>query len=461
MGNKDFKIFGKDFQYRLIKQIILDKKFAASIIPILNPNYFDDSDLRILVSVIINAFTKDDIHLNYETLKIRVLSHDFVKGDMLIDRFNHLIEAVKEKDDNDFMNVREIAILFCKKQELKKAVDKVSKIIEKDDLEEYLTCEMIIKEALSKGVIEDNTVMLDDDIDETLSDDFREVIPTKITGFDVSLGGGLGKGELGLVIAPLGTGKTTLATYFCGSAMAENKTAVQIFFEDSPKQIRRKHLARWSGISLNDLNEKRDEVKERFNEFKQTTSGQVILQKFSSSGTKMTDIRKFLNKLISNGVDIGLVTIDYIDCIVSTKSYTSEYGGEGDTMRECETLADDLQIPMWVFTQGNRQSITSEVVTSDQIAGSIKKAQIGHFIASIAKSLEQKEQKRATISVLKSRFGDDGQIFENISFDNGKLVIDTDSSTNMVSFLDKKHQKEEKQLDLLRRLAERKNKKQD
>ncbi len=461
MGDKNFKSFGKDFQYRLIKQIIQDKKFATSIIPILNPNFFEEDDLKILVSVIINAFNKDSIHLNYETLKIRLLSHDLVKGDMMVDRMNHLVETIKEKDDNDFMNIREIAILFCKKQELKKAVDKVSKIIENDNLEEYLTCELIIKEALSKGVAEDNTVMLDDDLEETLSDDFREVTATKITGFDISLGGGLGKGELGLVIAPLGTGKTTLATYFCGSAMAENKVAVQIFFEDSPKQIRRKHLARWTGISLNDLNENREEVVRVFNEFKSKSSGQVILKKFSSSGTKMSDIRNYLNKLISNGIDVGLVTIDYIDCIVSTKSYNSEYGGEGDTMRECETLADELQIPMWVFTQGNRQSITSEVVTTDQIAGSIKKAQIGHFIASIAKTLEQKDQKRATISVLKSRFGDDGKIFENIVFDNGRLIIDTDSSTNMVSFLDKKNEKEEKQMDLVRRLAEKRAQKQN
>ena len=36
---------GKDFQYRLIQQIIVDPKFGESIVDILKPNYFDDSFL--------------------------------------------------------------------------------------------------------------------------------------------------------------------------------------------------------------------------------------------------------------------------------------------------------------------------------------------------------------------------------------------------------------------------------
>jgi hypothetical protein len=59
------------------------------------------------------------------------------------------------------------------------------------------------------------------------------------------------------------------------------------------------------------------------------------------------------------------------------------------------------------------------------MGGSLKKAQIAHFIMSIGKTLEQKEQKVATISILKNRLGSDGMIFQNCKFDNGLLEIDT------------------------------------
>ena len=82
------------------------------------------------------------------------------------------------------------------------------------------------------------------------------------------------------------------------------------------------------------------------------------------------------------------------------------------------------------------------------IGGSIKKGQIGHFIISIAKTLEQKEAGTATLAILKSRFGKDGVIFEDILFDNGTLKIDTDISSD-VSFLDFEKGEEKKKSNLV------------
>ena len=75
--------------------------------------------------------------------------------------------------------------------------------------------------------------------------------------------------------------------------------------------------------------------------------------------------------------------------------------------------------------------------------GSIKKAQVGHVIISVAKTLQQKEMKLATIAITKSRIGDDGVVFENCKFDNGTLEIDTESS---VTFLGLEEQTEERKL---------------
>ena len=62
------------------------------------------------------------------------------------------------------------------------------------------------------------------------------------------------------------------------------------------------------------------------------------------------------------------------------------------------------------------------------MGGSIKKGQIGHFIVSIAKTLDQKENGTATMAILKSRFGKDGVVFENIRFDNASIQIDMGNS---------------------------------
>ena len=87
------------------------------------------------------------------------------------------------------------------------------------------------------------------------------------------------------------------------------------------------------------------------------------------------------------------------------------------------------------------------------MGGSIKKAQVGHVIISVAKSLQQKEMKLATIAITKSRIGDDGIVFENCKFDNGMLEIDTESS---VTFLGIEDNKEEKNRQRVKDLLEKK-----
>jgi hypothetical protein len=105
----------------------------------------------------------------------------------------------------------------------------------------------------------------------------------------------------------------------------------------------------------------------------------------------------------------------------------------------------------------HNSSIASEVVTTDQMGGSIKKAQVGHVIITVAKSLQQKEMNLATIAITKSRIGKDGIIFENCKFDNGMLEIDTEQS---VTFLGHEEQKEEKNRNRIKELLEKKRQKE-
>jgi hypothetical protein len=90
------------------------------------------------------------------------------------------------------------------------------------------------------------------------------------------------------------------------------------------------------------------------------------------------------------------------------------------------------------------------------MGGSIKKAQVGHVIISVAKSLQQKEMKLATIAITKSRIGDDGVVFENCKFDNGMLDIDVESSMTFLGLEDKKEEANKQRIkDLLQKRKER------
>ena len=126
-------------------------------------------------------------------------------------------------------------------------------------------------------------------------------------------------------------------------------------------------------------------------------------------------------------------------------------------MRGFEAMCHELNIVGWTATQGNRSSISSDVVTTDQMGGSIKKAQVGHVIITVAKSLQQKELNLATIAITKSRIGKDGVVFENCKFNNEMLDIDTESTT---TFLGLEEQKEERNRNRIKEIMEQRKQKQ-
>ena len=429
---KNLGYLGYSFQIKLVKQMIEDIKFSESIIDIISPNYFDNEYIRLIIASVKDYKDSYETIPTYDTIKQIIKAE--VRRDIARESALEMVKEVINSDSKDCLHTQEVAIKFCKQQELKKANQKIQKILDTGDFDRYEECEEILKQALTIGDVTDDGIDVFHAIEDVLSDDFRSPIQTGIVGLDNLMDGGLSKGELGVILAPFGVGKTTLVTRMANTAYNLGYNVVQIFFEDNPKVIQRKHITCWTEIPLNELTENREQVKEILPRFK-SKEGNLILKKMASDGTTIPQIRQYLRKLTSNGMKPDVVFVDYIDCIAPTKQFKDEWSGEGNVMRQFETMISELDIVGWTAIQGNRSSIGANVVQADMIGGSIKKGQIGHFIVSVAKTLEQKEEGRATMAILKSRFGKDGVIFEDILFDNGTLVIDTNDSSD-VSFLD-------------------------
>jgi len=237
------------------------------------------------------------------------------------------------------------------------------------------------------------------------------------------------------------THNTTVLTKICNHAFNLGYNVLQIFFEDNPKIIQRKHFTLWTGIAPDELSFHKDVVMEKVRDIKENVTNKLILKKYASDTLTMNQIKNQIRKMIAEGTKIDMISLDYIDCVVPDKNLGDEWKSEGSVMRGFEAMCHELDVAGWTATQGNRSSISSDVVTTDQMGGSIKKAQVGHVIITVAKSLQQKEMKLATIAITKSRIGRDGVVFENCKFDNELMEIDTESS---VTFLGLEEQKEER-----------------
>ena len=453
---KNFEYLGNNFQIQLLNQIIVDKDFSQSIIDVIENGYFENKYFKIIIQMIKEYYKKYNHTPSFDTLEQVTKSElqQQIAAKVVLDTIKKIQEA--PIDGVDF--VQEKALKFCKQQELQKVMTRAQKIIDGGEFENYDTLEEMVREALLVG--SKDTSMLDvfSNLDQVLEDDYRHPIPMGIPGIDRLLKGGLAKGEIGVILAPTGVGKSTVLTKISNHAFNLGFNVLQIFFEDNPKVIQRKHFTLWTKIHPDELSEKKDEVMNSVNEIKNTMNNELILKKLPSDTKTMLQIKNEIRKIIADGTKIDMVVLDYIDCIVPDKNLGDEWKSEGSVMRAFEAMCHEMNIVGWTATQGNRSSISSDVVTTDQMGGSIKKAQVGHVIISVAKSLQQKEMKLATIAITKSRIGDDGVVFENCKFDNAMLEIDTESTT---TFLGLEEQKEERQRQRVKELLEKRKQRQE
>jgi len=432
---------GKEFQLKLLYKILTDFDFGNNIITYLTPSYFDTSYSKKFVDVITKyykSYGKVPSILDNtidEEIRYRYKNNETDKDILLkltekIRRRYNKIQKGELPPSNE-ENVEKIIWIFIKQQEMKKfALSVINSITDYniEDVDRVVFLENELKKIYDIGVEEDFGVEAMSNIEEVLKKDYRAPIPTGIGKLDEVMNNGLGVGEYAVIIAPLGVGKTTLLTKIANNAFECGKNVLQIIFEDTVKQVQRKHFAIWTGVKLSemDIDDKNEEAKNTMLKLSQKDrNNYLVIKKFVQEGITINDIKVWINSFYKkHGFRFNLIILDYIDCVESHKNNKGDtLKDELDVIKAFEAMVDEYNVPGWTAIQGNRSSLTTELVSTDQIGGNIKRAQKSHFIMSIAKSSLQKIQKRANISILKSRIGKDGRDFFNVEFDNDSMHI--------------------------------------
>lgn len=244
------------------------------------------------------------------------------------------------------------------------------------------------------------------------------------------------------------THNTSMTTAMASHAALSGHKVLQIVFEDRIKQIQRKHIGRLTGVEAKDLSkaENIELVKETLKKYQDdgVLKENLRIVKFPSGEKTARQIKAFIVKLINSGFKPDLVILDYFECLEHEGgSSMNDYEKEGKTMRFFEAMAGELDIAMWIPSQGTKDSINAELITMDKIGGSVKKAQIAHVILSIARTVDDIANNKATIAILKNRAGKSGKVFNNVDFNNGTCIISTDSVDEFDSLFAKKKNQED------------------
>ena len=408
-----FEKFGNNFQLRLLHYLIADKEFAASVLDILKPEFFSNDHYKTLLSMLISHFEKYHTMPSFDNVET-MISTD-LKDSVEIEYLQDVVKKLRDttdKTDKDF--VEDKAIEFCKQQAMVNAIQECVPLIGREDYDSIFT---LIQSALNAGSSRDDG---HDYFDMAMLRRMGERNPIA-TGFpllDSYLAGGLGAGELGIILAGTGVGKSMMLVYLAAEAVKQGLNVLYYTLELSDDLVALRLDSKLTGIHLSDLlNDSkglhREKVDAKLKMVVKKTSKQpkIIIKEYPTRAASITTIRTHLLKLQHKGFVPDVIIVDYADIMKPISGYKEKRYELESNVEQLRAIAGEMKIPVWTASQTNREGLDTSVVGLKTISESLAKAMVADVIISVGRDSELIENDEACYYLVKNRFGSDKVVF--------------------------------------------------
>ena len=420
-----FSQYNKNFQEKILQGLLSDKTWAMQMVEVMRHDFFELRYLEYLCEKYFAYFAE------YRCFPTQVLLISIIKdalnedGDILLrDQIvSYLIRMKENPNPNDLAYVKEKALDFCKRQAFKEALEESVNLITTGEFEHVIT---LMKNAVSIGM--PNTVGHDffEDMEARFLKIQRAVCPTGLAELDSRevLNGGLGRGEIGVVVANTGVGKSHWLVAMGANAMRNGKNVLHYTFELTEQAVGLRYDANLCNISASDVIDHKKTVQDYYS--KNEGLGRLIIKEYPTGSASVVSIRNHIEKLSFRNFKPSVIIVDYADIMRSTKSYDSLRHELKLIYEELRNMAMEMSIPIWTASQANRDSANSDIVGLENMSEAYGKAMVADFVVSISRKATEKSTGAGRLFIAKNRAGKDGIVFP----------IHIDTATSKISVLD-------------------------
>jgi replicative DNA helicase len=363
--------YGYAFQIKVITSLLTDKSFLQQIADIMNPKYFESDANNWIVQTILDYQKEYKASPTLEVMKVKMekVDHDVLKEQIVA----HLKDAWKFTESTDLEYIKDQALDFCKNQEIKKAILGSVELLKNGD---YEGIKVTVDNALKAGADKDIGHDYMTSIEERYTDAVRHVQPTPWEVINELTDGGLGKGELGVMVAPAGIGKSWALMNIGADAVKKGKKVLHYTLE---------------------LNE-------------------------AYVGLRYDSVI-----CIMQGKKPDVIIVDYADLL---RGHGQEKRHELEGIYEdLRGMAGEYEIPVWTASQANRSALEEDVIDASKVSESYGKVMVADFVLSLSRKVQDKLAGTGRWHVIKNRFGPDGiTLPSKMNTSNGQFNIYTDTS---------------------------------
>ncbi len=433
MADQDnFSKYDKQFQLKILSLITTNyKNFLTDYIDCIKVDYFEIESLRWIVNKIkvyydnykcappllyFKEQIKDEVRKDFQT----ILAKDVLNMYKLIENGHSELEWVFDESST-----------FLKNQAVKDAIINSVDMLGKGDFEGI---KAIINESMNIGNGDDLGMDYFEEINDRYEQNHRDPVRTPWGVINEITNGGLGRGELGILVAGPATGKTWALCRLGSEALRMGLNVVHYTLELSKYVTGYRYDSIFTELDNSKLFYVKTEVIDTITKLKKKDNlGKLIIKQYPTKGASVTNILANIKKIQLMKWNPDMIIIDYGDLLLPSrviKGQDNSYHTSGGIYEEIRGLASELNMAVWSASQVERNGTKEDVIEGTHIAESFKKIHIADLAISISRKKEDIPTKTARYHIIKNRNGVDKVTYEGILDPSiGKIEIFPTEST--------------------------------
>jgi len=439
--------FTVSFQISILSYLFHDNNLFRKIFKFIQTSYFTEFQLKDILEITLKFFEKYEeiptkTSLLNEINKICLLSN----GRITIQDYQEYITEIYEfKYNKEY--VQEQILRFIKIQAVYAGLKAAYMTMQDGDK---------VLELMTKAVSIGNNVLFDGGYNykkeissriELLKRGIRtkNQIPISMIDIDTVTEGGLGSGELGVVIAQTGVGKSIFLCNVAIGACMLNKKVFYATMESSEVSLGKRVDGIVSNYTVEEMKQKVDKLKTVVSNL----PGDLRIKEFSTGVTTPVDISNYVNDLIANSYKPDIIIIDYIGILSSGKHFKDL---RHSIQSICQTIVGQIacrfEVPVWSAHQSSEVVIETDITKLGQFSkkenlnkvigiSGIAEAKVAlssecDFLISLNQNAIEKTRvpEGMRIHVMKNRLGPNGGIF-HMEIDKRRFIIKESATLNL------------------------------
>jgi replicative DNA helicase len=425
----NFKKFGSEFQIKCISGILSDKTFLERLSDIIDPTSFESDAHQWIVKQTVAYFMQ---YKDLPTLNVFKIKVDSIENGVLKEAVVSQLRNVYQKiTDSDLKFVKEQYLEFCKSQKLKSAIiDSVEHL----KTGNYEQVKALVDSAMKAGMERNIGHDYMTEVDKRMSVMARNTVKTNWTEVDTIMDGGLAAGELGIITACAGSGKSWVLAKLGAEAMKQGKNVVHFTLELNENYVGLRYDSCFTGIDFQNIRNNVDIVRKKIEQ----VPGKLFIKYFPIKTVSAHHLKMHVERIAMLGSKIDMIVVDYADILrpYQSERNSNSYSEAGGIYEELRSIAGELQVPIWSASQSNRAAMDEDIIQANNISDSYRKIMTADFVMSLSRKVTDKVANTARFHIIKNRFGPDGLTFPSrMNAGCGDIQIYAENSKDGVAIL--------------------------